>query len=327
MFMVASTPLDDFLADAGSAADAGETLQRVGLVGSLGGIVLATGLLVFLAVVLRGDRREVRILLRTIGVAGFAALVGAAVEIAGVATILDEGWSEALTSSTGSAAMMRLLAGLLIVLGLFDHTVPVGGQELEVFVVAERTDDPDLVRWYPSSASAFGLAGAAAGVLSFSFDGHTVTEGPRLLHAAANVVHVTAAGIWVGGIVGLAMVALIRHRSGVPASDLVVRFSSVATVALVAVVVAGAAMSWMVVDGLGDYTGTEWGRVLLVKTGAVAVAIAIGAYNHFVVVPAMDGDTDADTMSQRARTAIVIEAVVLLFVVVVTVFLVGASTN
>lgn len=336
-----STPLDDFLEDAGSSTGTGEMLQRVGLLGSITGILLATGVVVFLAIVHRGRLSEIRIMLRIAGAAGLAALLGAAVEIAGVASIRDTGWSDALTSSAGSAPMMRLLAGVLIALGLFEHTVPADGTRDDVDAGSVESDEsdesdkgddgddggPGEVRWVPSSASAFGLGGVVVGVLSFGFDGHTVTDGPRAVHALVDVVHVTAASTWFGGIVALAVLAMVRGRSGAPSASLVVRFSSVATVALVAVALAGGGMSLMIVDGLGDYTGTEWGRVLLLKLGATGVAVAIGAYNHFAVVPALAADPDGAAIARRACTAITIEALVLLFVVVATVFLVEASTN
>jgi copper transport protein len=334
MVLVRSTPLDDFLADAGSSTETGERIQRIGLFGSLTGVVLATGLLVFLAVVHRGERQEIRLLLRIAAAAGFVITVGAGVEIAGVASILDTGWSDALTSSAGSAAMMRLLAGLLILLGLFEHTVPVGGapvggadaHELEASA-STRSDDQVERRWVPSSASAFGLAGVLVGVLSFGFDGHTVKEGPRVVHSIVNAVHVTAAGTWFGGIVGLAAVSMIRRRSGAHASPLVVRFSAIASIALIAVVIAGGAMSLMIVDGLGDYTSTEWGRRLIVKLAVTGFAVAIGAYNHFVVVPALESDADVTTTARRAGRTVLGEAVLLLVVAIATVFLVGASTS
>ena len=120
--LVGSTPLDDFLTGADASTETGELLQKLGLIGSLTGITLATGLVVFLAVVHQGNRSEIRVLLRVAGGAGAVAAIGAAVEIAGTASILDIGWADAVTDSAASAAMMRLVAGVLILLGLVDHT-------------------------------------------------------------------------------------------------------------------------------------------------------------------------------------------------------------
>jgi copper transport protein len=320
---LASTPLDDFLAGAGSETDTGELLQRIGLIGSLIGITLVLGLIVFLAVVHAGRRSEIRLLLRVAAAAGLLTMIGAGIEIAGSASVLDIAWSDALSES--SAAMLRLLAGLLIALGLIDHIMPAGdGSDM----TGDAIDETDAqVRWMSSAASAFGIGGAVVGALSFGFDGHTVTEGPRLVHAAVNMVHVSAGGVWFGGVVALAILSVRRRRVAESTALLIVRFSSVATVALIAVTLAGVLMSLMIIDGLGDYTGTDWGQMLLLKTAGVAVAVAIGAYNHFVVVPALERDPDDAAVLGRSRTTVLIEAVILLFVVVVTVFLSVASTN
>lgn len=51
--LVGSTPLDDFVTGADASTETGELLQRIGLIGSLTGITLATGLIVFLPLCIR----------------------------------------------------------------------------------------------------------------------------------------------------------------------------------------------------------------------------------------------------------------------------------
>jgi copper transport protein len=323
---VASTPLDDFLNDSSSATDTGELLQRIGLFGSLFGVALAAGLVVFLATAHRGRHQEIHVLLRLVAVGGAAMLVGAAVEVAGVAAIGDLGWADALTDSTGSAPMMRLLGGLLIVLGLFDQTVPIG-EDGHDSSDPGRADDDTIVRWIPSSASAFGFVGVALGVMSFWFDGHTVSRGPRAVHAVVNLAHVSAGSVWFGGIVGLVVVGVLRRSTRESTAPDIVRFSSIATVALIVVTLAGALMTLFVIDGFGDLTGTDWGQLLLVKVAAVAITASIGGYNHFVVVPALERSDHPGAMAARARSTLAAEAALLVFVLAVTVFLTTASTN
>lgn len=322
-----STPLDDFLAGADDSTSTGELLEQVGLLMSMLGLLLATGLIVFLAVVHRGRRAEVATLLRVVALAAAVAVVGAAIEIAGLAAIDDLGWIDALTDGGSAAAMMRLLAGAMVALGLFDHSVDIESPVADESADGEVADPPGgdgLVRWTPASASAFAYAGVALAMFSFAFDGHTVTEGPRGVHAGVDIVHVSAAAIWFGGIVGLALVGWLRRTDGSTAA-LTVRFSTVATVALVLVALAGSLMSLMIIDGPSDLTTTEWGRTLLVKLGAVAMVASIGAYNHFVVVPALEtGDSDA--LVRRARMTVTVEAGLLVAVVAISMLLVGAST-
>jgi copper transport protein len=317
---VASTPLDEFLDQSSASTDTGELLQRIGLTGSLVGITASIGLLVYLAAVHTGRRREIASLIRVTAAAGAVVALGATVELAGVATVSDLDWVDALTDGSGSAPMMRLLAGLLVLLGLFDHAVPADPDH------AGAVDDDTIMRWVPASASAFAMVGVVVGAASFWFDGHTVTEGPRVIHAGTNFVHVLAGGVWFGGIVGLAVVGVIRRGRSDSIAPLLIRFSGIASVALVLVVLAGSLMTLMIIDGIGDLTSTDWGRVLLVKTGFVVVVAAIGGYNHFVVVPALGRGADADATVARARWTVRVEAVLLLCVAVITVTLTTAST-
>jgi len=78
-------------------------------------------------------------------------------------------------------------------------------------------------------------------MVSFWFDGHTVSKGFRPLHALINSVHLLAGSIWVGGVVMMAIVVWRRSRAGRPtgAAELALRFSPLATLSLVAVAAAG----------------------------------------------------------------------------------------
>lgn len=183
-------------------------------------------------------------------------------------------------------------------------------------------------RWVADRSSALAFVGCGAAIVSFWFDGHTVTKGFRPLHAVANSVHVIAGSVWVGGVVAMAIVLWVRHRRGVApgALDLVVRFSSVATVALAAVVVAGLIMAVAVLDSFGGLTGTEWGQVLLLKTAAAGLALVGGAYNHYRLIPALEAAPDDAQLHEQVRSVVTAEAIMLSFVVVVTASLVASAT-
>ncbi|WP_395156986.1 copper resistance CopC/CopD family protein [Ilumatobacter sp.] len=192
-----------------------------------------------------------------------------------------------------------------------------------------RNQSPEpLRRWVADRSSALAFVGCGAAVISFWFDGHTVSKGFRPLHAIANSVHVVAGSVWMGGVVAMAAVVWMRHRRGVPprALELVVRFSSVAAVALGAVIVAGLIMAVSVLDSVGELTGTEWGQVLLLKTAAAVLAIGGGAYNHFRLLPALDADPDDPMLHEQLRSVITAEAIMLCFVVVVTAWLVSSAS-
>lgn len=310
--LVAGSSLDDFLGGSASSSPTGDRIRTIGVVASLLGATLAIGLVAFLAFVHRGSRSEVEALVRATRFAGVLLFTGAAVELAGLSAVLDTTWLDSMTTSGGGAPTMRLLAGMLVALGLYDDVVESqsGGE-----------------RWAASAASAFGMAGLLLVLVSFSFDGHTVMHDPRIVNAAIDAAHVAAGSVWFGGVAGLVVVAAHRHRTEdeppAPFARMATRFSSVGAIALIVVAACGVAMCVFIADGWSDLTGTAWGHRLLIKTAGVSIAALIGAYHRFQVVPKLDAGGSAAV----ARTTLTIEAVVLAFVVLVTGLLVMSDTH
>ena len=191
---------------------------------------------------------------------------------------------------------------------------------IAVFVAVRRgAQSPIRI---PTALIAF--IGGALVVASYAFDGHTVTEGPRWLHATASVTHVSTTAIWGGGVALLADLLWRRHRRGADVVRPLMRFSRMAAAALVLAGAAGTTMAILVLDSFGDLWSTPWGRLLLAKIALVAVAAGIGAHNRWVLIPAVDRQGQA-TIHQRLRRAVFIEAVALGCVAVITAFLVAAS--
>jgi len=309
-----ATPLDEFLEGSG-ATELGELLETIGLVASLPGVVLAVGLVAFVAFVHRGTKREIRMILRALVVCSALIVVGAVLELAGTVSVLGSGWAEAIVDPSAHGSMLRLVGGSLLLSG--------------VALPGDVDYGVETTRWSPTTRQSLVFVGVVLGALSFAFDGHTVSEGPRLAHALTNVAHVLAGGVWAGGVMALLLVVLSRraNRGARPIGHDVVRFSSVASAALVAAAFAGLGMSLLIIDGPSDYIATDWGRLLLIKTGVVVLAAGVGAYNHFVVSPALTRQPDETLASARVRRTLVVEAVLLVSVTVLTVYLSEASIN
>lgn len=187
---------------------------------------------------------------------------------------------------------------------------------------------PVIRRWVADRTSIVAYVGAAVAIISFWFDGHTVSKGFRPLHAVVNTVHVTAGAVWIGGVVAMAVVLWTRHRAGIAprALEMVVRFSGIAAASLAAVLAAGGLMAFIVLDSLGELFSTEWGKVLLLKSAAVGLALVGGAYNHFRVLPHLEAHPDDPQMVVRLRSVVTSEAIVLGFVIVITASLVAAAS-
>jgi copper transport protein len=334
----------------------GETTAMLGRLMSIGSIVLALGFLVFAATTLRGSRGEVDGLITAVRIIGAVMVVGAAIEYFGIARIADESLSSAWSSSAGGAIVLRTLAGLAIAVGLVATTTPRRASGVarslssavdlttpmsrdfvdleEVPRASQQLIEPArdragvLRQWQPDQSSWLAYIGVGLAIMSFWFDGHTVTKGLRPLHAFANSVHVVAGSVWVGGIIAMAAVLWLRRRHGRPsgALELVVRFSSVASVALGAVVVAGLVMAVSILDSFGELTSTQWGQTFLLKSAAAGLAMVAGAYNHFRLMPALERDPGDAALHDSVRTTVTAEAILLGFVVVVTASLVAAAS-
>ncbi len=327
------------------AIDDGETTARLGRMLLMPTAVVAVGVLAFAAWAYAGRATEIGTLLRLVRWLGVGVALGAVIEVTGLDASFG-GFDQVLDQTAGRAALARVVGGVLLVTGFGAVVAARHATTPQSLSAAVRIDpavdeattaaDPDRRagradvddRWRPGPRDAAGLLGAGIVVVSFAFDGHTLSKGPRLLHALANVAHVGAASVWAGGLVALAVVLWRRHRDDVAADALrmTLRFSVVAMLSLAVAGVAGVAMALVIDSDVAGYLSTDWGRLLVAKLALVGVAAAIGAHNHFRVLPALEAQpTDAEVLA-RTRVTVTAEAAILVGAAVVTALLVAAST-
>ena len=350
--------LDDFL-DTGAQTAGIARWGDIGRVLGTLGFMLAFGGVAFAALALRGDESDIRAVLFWVRRAAVLLTVGVIITTAAQVAELASGWSglwsmtalsDALISSFGISIALRLTGAAFIVAGArFDvHSAHVAPDPVatvkQLAAVGAGTTTAALPRnpiqapppmvhehdnaWHIAK-SPVAFAGAALMALSYVFDGHTVSEGPRLLHAVANSVHVVTAATWAGGVVMLALVIARRHRRNADtrALQLAVRFSVVATVALVGAAIAGVALSIVILDSVSEIWTTSWGQLLIVKTLLVGVAAAGGGYNHRIVIPALERAPDDAETAHRFRSIVTLEAAALVAVTIVTALLIAASAS
>ena len=305
----AAQTLEEFLTVDNSKP--GQTTATVGRLVGFVGVTLGLGAFAFVATALRGRRGEVRRAASAVRVLGAVIVVGAAIEYVGVSRVGTESLASGWSTAPGFATVLRILGGIGLVVGI-GGTITRGAVQ----------------RWTSNARSWPALASVVLIIASFWFDGHTVSKGFRPLHALVNSVHVAAGAVWVGGVVAIAVVVWSRYQSHEPMRvvELVVRFSKIATIALASVVVAGGVMAFLVLDSFGELTGTPWGKILLLKTAAVGLAMAGGAYNHFRLLPSLEADPESPELLTDLRNTVTAEAIMLVFVVAVTAWLVAAAS-
>jgi copper transport protein len=141
--------------------------------------------------------------------------------------------------------------------------------------------------------------------------GHANGASPwRLLNLAGLWLHVAAVGIWIGGLPWLLLG--LRGLAGPARVVAVRRFSLLATVALVVVLLTGVARAIPEVGAPANLIHTSFGITLLVKLALVCVLVALGALNHFVLVPTLGcGEAALRPLRRTVRGEIVLGAAVL----------------
>ncbi len=219
------------------------------------------------------------------------------VEIATISRQLSISFSAAVSHQLAQSPLITLLGSILFVITALS-------------VLADQVN----------SANAFRLVLAIPMVTVMSapaFDGHAVTKGPRVAHAVSDIVHMGSASIWVGSVLGLAIVARFDRQRLARVAQRTAKVL-IGTVAVVAV--SGVVMTMMIIDGMSSLTETTWGRILLVKLLAVATAGAIGALHHWKVVPRLQ----SHGAHLSFRRSVAIECTVLMLVIAASSWLVVA---
>lgn len=180
-------------------------------------------------------------------------------------------------------------------------------------MVAWILDAPGL-RW-----PAVALGAVLASGLSLS--GHQATEpNASLVTELADWVHLVAAMLWVGGLVLLAL-CVWPLQSAAARRAAFLRFSRLAMVLVAVIVGAGTYLGIVRLPELSDLWTTDYGHVLLLKTGIVLVALAWGGFHHTFVRPRLiRGESPAGV-----RRSLLAESSVAMAVLLVAAILVNGS--
>lgn len=150
--------------------------------------------------------------------------------------------------------------------------------------------------------------------------GHSAADaGSSWKSELADWAHLSAACLWIGGLVQLVLVVWPLVPEARRASLLA--FSRLATVCVGVLLAAGVYLSILRLPQLSDLWTTGYGQVLLVKISLVALAFAWGGLHRLVAVPAVEGGG----MLPRLRASLLGESMVGMIVLLVAAILVNAN--
>ncbi|MFG2876206.1 copper resistance CopC/CopD family protein [Streptomyces sp. NPDC048337] len=182
-----------------------------------------------------------------------------------------------LETKAGASLVSRLLllgAAALFIAVLFGvYARRVQGTEEEGEGGEESKDTSDL-----TFGLAIGGAVVSGGIAAtWALSEHASTGIQPGIAMPADILHLLAVATWLGGLAAL-LVALYK----VPGIEraAVRRFSRVAFVSVLVLAVTGVYQSWRQIGSWSALTGTDYGRLLLLKVGLVAVLVGIASVSR-----------------------------------------------
>jgi len=171
------------------------------------------------------------------------------------------------------------------------------------------------VRLHGGSGTGSACAALLCGVvftLTRASMGHAGEEGYWTVALAAEAIHLGAIAVWTGAVLvsgGLVLDSEPLARWGLRDTDRYLDLmSQAALAAVIAIGATGIYNAWHRLGSPVHLIDTAYGVTLQVKVGLVGVAIALGAYNKFVGLPAAARSTRG---LERVRLVLRLESVVL----------------
>jgi putative copper resistance protein D len=128
------------------------------------------------------------------------------------------------------------------------------------------------------------LIPAAVAVAAPSLAGHASVAANQVAAVSSLLLHIVAASLWVGGLVALVIVV---RSSRVDLPGAVSRFSRLAMVCIIAVLVSGVVNAWVETGSPAGLVGTSYGLLVLAKAGALLLLAGVGWRHRRSSIPAL----------------------------------------
>jgi putative copper resistance protein D len=160
--------------------------------------------------------------------------------------------------------------------------------------------------WTPVAA----LGALALGALAWSGHGAADEGTAGLVHAGADVVHLLAAGVWLGALLGFCLLLAGRPREAGPIATLhgaLAGFARVGSAAVAMLIASGLVNSWFLVgpQHVADLISSLWGQLLIVKLLLFTAMLGFAGLNRFRLTPrlaAAMADDPAGALSALHRS-------------------------
>ncbi|MCA1654090.1 MAG: copper homeostasis membrane protein CopD [Sphingomicrobium sp.] len=185
--------------------------------------------------------------------------------------------------------------------------------------------------WLRSRPSALWATLSCLGAIalgSLAWTGHGAADEGAIgqIHLTADIVHLLAAGVWIGALAGLlTLLSRVRVSSDdrqermALAHRALAGFSTAGTLAVGLIILTGLVNSWVLV-GVGNIAslpGSLYGRLLILKLLIFVGMLGLAGWNRFRLTPAVEaslGTSDATAAMQSIRWSVALESTLALSV-------------
>lgn len=195
-------------------------------------------------------------------------------------------WSVLSGMSVGYAAGLRAAAAVFCALLL---TFSRNGARRSLMVVAP-------------------LGAFATGTLAWGGHGAADDGARGWVHLGADLVHLWAAGLWIGALVALLVMATRPQREQTPDSlpglhVALASFSGVGTLLVAVLVLTGLVNSWFLIgpERVAALYSSDYGRLLSVKLALFVAMLGLAAANRWRLTPALGEALDRDSPAAALR--------------------------
>src|SRR5450631_751593 len=243
-----------------------------------------------------------------------AALVSAAATVAGV---------------IGAAAAAAEIGAFSVdgtIIGTFLLHTGVGRITIVEIALGAAACVPAIIAWLtlknPKVSDVALLAAAliaAAGLATVPFASHPTTLDQQILGIGAAIAHRWALSVWLGGLPAL---LLLIGTGPVPgdtrrvAALVLRRFSWLATIAMIVILVSGSLLTWFLVRNFSSAVGTEYGRLLILKLTFLGCVLFIASGLQRNLLPMLE-TKPSDPLFRSYANRVKIETGLAILIVVI----------
>lgn len=210
--------------------------------------------------------------------ASLAVLISAVAWLVGVAATMTGGWAELLVLPDTVAVLIATQFGRVWILRLALATGVLG-----LVLLSQKRRRA----WEPAMLLFSGVLTASLAAVGHGSFGDGLL---RQAHFIGDAIHLLCAAAWLGGLIGLGL--LLRQASNDDSEQslgfigvALARFSRLGYVTVGLLLATGVLNTISIVPRPELLVRSEYGRILLIKIGLVALMVSIALANRFILVP------------------------------------------